>query len=128
MFKAQRAPLMALPVQAREISGPDIYLTAAYWALTTLTTIGFGDVTPISNAERAVLLFVELMGVLFFGILLGSITSLLQVCSSWLLHVIPISQACKSRHSRVCCNVGDQRSTCSAACLHPTMQALHIPR
>ena len=61
------------------IPGPDIYLAAAYWSLTAITTIGFGDITPISNAERAVMLLVEVLGVLFFGILLGSITSLLQV-------------------------------------------------
>lgn len=68
--------------EARTIPGPIIYLAAAYWALTTITTIGFGDVTPIRNAERATLLFIELMGVLFFGILLGSITSLLQRASA----------------------------------------------
>jgi len=44
-----------------------------------VSTIGFGDVTPITDAERAVLLLLELTGVLFFGILLSSITSLLQV-------------------------------------------------
>ena len=56
-----------------------MYLVAAYWSLTTVVTIGFGDVTPSTDAERAVMLFVELTGVVFFGILLGSVTSLLQV-------------------------------------------------
>ena len=66
-------------VQARGIPGPQVYLAAAYWSLTTVVTIGFGDVTPSTDAERAVMLFVELAGVVFFGILLGSVTSLLQV-------------------------------------------------
>ena len=58
-------------LQAKSIPGPYVYLAAAYWSLTTVSTIGFGDILPITNAERAVMLF--------FGILLGSITSLLQV-------------------------------------------------
>lgn len=44
-----------------------------------MATIGFGDILPVTNAERAVMLLVQITGVLFFGILLGSITSLLQV-------------------------------------------------
>lgn len=66
-------------LQAKMIPGPDIYLAAAYWSLTTVSTIGFGDILPITNAERAVMLMSQITGVLFFGILLGSITSLLQV-------------------------------------------------
>lgn len=85
-------------VQARAIPGPRVYLAAAYWSLTTVSTIGFGDVTPITDAERAVLLLLELTGVLFFGILLSSITSLLQVrirqyltcCPSHSMH--PVSE------------------------------------
>ncbi len=46
-----------------------------------VSTIGFGDILPRSDAERAIMLFSQLMGVLFFGILLGSITSLLQASS-----------------------------------------------
>ena len=68
-------------MQARSIPGPQVYLAAAYWSLTTVVTIGFGDITPHTDAERAVMLFVELAGVIFFGILLGSVTSLLQVSS-----------------------------------------------
>ena len=68
-----------LCIQARSIPGPDVYLAAAYWSLTTVSTIGFGDILPITNAERAVMLMSQITGVLFFGILLGSITSLLQV-------------------------------------------------
>lgn len=68
-----------LCMQALSIPGPTVYLAAAYWSLTTVATIGFGDILPVTNAERAVMLLVQITGVLFFGILLGSITSLLQV-------------------------------------------------
>lgn len=83
-YPSQQTGLLAF--QARTIPGPRVYLAAAYWSLTTVATIGFGDLTPVTDAERAVLLFMELTGVLFFGILLSSITSLLQVrCTTSLL-------------------------------------------
>ncbi|DBA74007.1 hypothetical protein WJX77_011223 [Trebouxia sp. C0004] len=67
--------------EAHTIPGPSVWLAAAYWSLTTVSTIGFGDILPRSDAERAIMLFAQIMGVLFFGILLGSITSLLQRAS-----------------------------------------------
>ena len=90
--------------QALAIPGPTIYLAAAYWSLTTVATIGFGDILPVTNAERAIMLLVQITGVLFFGILLGSITSLLQVSQMQLLcylapgHVTPEEYCCTLSH------------------------------
>ena len=66
-------------MQAQSIAGPTVWLAAAYWSLTIVSTIGFGDVLPYTNAERGVMLLAQLAGVLWFGIVLGSVTSLLQV-------------------------------------------------
>ena len=52
------------------------YLYAVYWALTTLTTVGYGDITPTNNLERAYSLFALLTGALVFGYMLSSIGSL----------------------------------------------------
>ena len=37
------------------------YLYAVYWALTTLTTVGYGDITPTNNYERGYTLIVLLV-------------------------------------------------------------------
>lgn len=54
------------------------YLYAVYWALTTLTTVGYGDITPTNNVERIYSLFALLTGALVFGYMLSSIGSLVQ--------------------------------------------------
>ena len=43
------------------------YLYSVYWALTTLTTVGYGDITPTNNLERLYSLFALLTGALVFG-------------------------------------------------------------
>ena len=39
-----------------------IYLGAFYYSLTTMTTVGYGDVHPYSNLERIVAMFLMLNG------------------------------------------------------------------
>ena len=43
-----------------------------YFALTTLTTIGFGDFHPISDSEKLVMVILFLGGVGVFSIMLGN--------------------------------------------------------
>jgi len=45
-----------------------------YFALTTLTTIGFGDYHPISDSEKIVMVFCFIGGVGVFTIMLGNFT------------------------------------------------------
>lgn len=53
------------------------YLYSIYWALMTLTTVGYGDITPANNPERAYALFSLLIGALVFGFMLSSIGDLI---------------------------------------------------
>ena len=49
------------------------YLWSVYWALTTLTTVGYGDITPTNSAEQAYECFALLIGGLIFGYLLSQV-------------------------------------------------------
>ena len=58
---------------------PDVqYLYALYWALTTLTTVGYGDIIPTNNAERTFCMVSFIVGALVFGYMLSSIASLVN--------------------------------------------------
>ena len=46
-----------------------------WWALQTVTTVGYGDVTPTHTSGRIVAAFVMLQGIAFVAILVAAITS-----------------------------------------------------
>jgi hypothetical protein len=47
-------------------------IKVTYWAFTTLSTVGFGDFHPRSNAERALCAVILLFGVTMFSFILGN--------------------------------------------------------
>ena len=53
------------------------YLYSVYWALMTLTTVGYGDITPANDTERGYALASLLIGALVFGYMLSSIGDLI---------------------------------------------------
>ena len=64
-------PQAAVPLERK-------YLFSIYWALTTLTTVGYGDITPQNDIERRFVTVALLLGSLVFAYILGVIASLLQ--------------------------------------------------
>ena len=54
------------------------YLYSLYWALTTLTTVGYGDILAQNNWERGYAIGALLIGALIFGYMLSSIGSLVS--------------------------------------------------
>eukprot|EP00930_Biecheleria_cincta_P033579 TRINITY_DN23267_c0_g1_i1.p1 TRINITY_DN23267_c0_g1~~TRINITY_DN23267_c0_g1_i1.p1 ORF type:complete len:724 (-),score=90.96 TRINITY_DN23267_c0_g1_i1:90-2261(-) len=54
---------------------PTRYLAALYWAMATLTTVGYGDMIPLSNGGRAYTMIAMIIGGAFYGYIVGSITS-----------------------------------------------------
>jgi len=50
-----------------------LYTSALYWTLTTMFTVGFGDIVPTSNIERCYAITLQLVGGILQGIVFGNI-------------------------------------------------------
>lgn len=53
------------------------YDLALYWTITTLTTVGYGDITPDSSSTRIYTMFIMIMGVAMYAFVIGNISRLL---------------------------------------------------
>jgi len=51
------------------------YGTALYWAVTCLTTVGFGDITPTNGLEVAIASFAMIVGGSYYGYLIATLTA-----------------------------------------------------
>jgi len=49
-----------------------------YFALTTLSTVGYGDYYPISNLERICAVVIMLGGVAFFSYIMGNFIEIIS--------------------------------------------------
>ncbi len=54
------------------------YFVALYWAFTTMTTVGYGDIMIVNNTERLVAMFAMIVGGACFGYIIGGVTSILE--------------------------------------------------
>lgn len=54
------------------------YITAMYWTVTTLTTIGYGDITPTNNQGRLFTMVIMILGVGVYGFVIGTVTKMVQ--------------------------------------------------
>ncbi|MEZ4743408.1 MAG: ion channel [Bdellovibrionota bacterium] len=53
------------------------YIEATYWTITTLTTVGYGDITPQNNIARFFTMFVMVTGVGFYGLVIGQFSRIM---------------------------------------------------
>merc|ERR1719271_660130 len=49
---------------------------SVYWTMTTMTTLGYGDITPQNPNEVGMAMVVMLMGAIVFAYIIGSITTI----------------------------------------------------
>jgi len=53
------------------------YIKALYWCITTITTIGYGDITPSTNVQTIYTMFVQITGAGMYGYIIGNLASML---------------------------------------------------
>ena len=53
------------------------YVSAVYWAIVTMCTVGYGDVLPITTAERTVAIFVMCLGTFLYAYIIGAFSTIM---------------------------------------------------
>ena len=76
-------------------NGVDLYLAALHWATMTLTTIGYGDIVPITATERIICFIGQLMGVLVSAYVIGASATVLDTTTMCALHCSLMRVRCR---------------------------------
>ena len=65
-----------------DASNFSVYVASIYWAFSTLTTVGYGDISAETDLERIVAIFWMLLGVAFYTFVIGQLTALISNINS----------------------------------------------
>jgi hypothetical protein len=63
--------------EMQDFSIYDLYVTSFYFSVTTIITVGYGDITAISSGEKLVAVFLMLIGVIAFSYATGALGNIL---------------------------------------------------
>lgn len=61
-----------------DMSNPDLYIVALYFTVTTIVTVGYGDISAYTSGERVFCVFLMLAGVISFSFATGTLASLIS--------------------------------------------------
>lgn len=68
---------LALRGLAPELDLQTNYARALYWCITTLTTVGYGDITPYNNAQIIYAIAVMIIGAGLYGYIIANVANIL---------------------------------------------------
>ena len=60
-----------------DMTNYDLYVTSFYFSVTTIVTVGYGDITAISSTEKLVAVFLMIIGVIAFSFATGALSSII---------------------------------------------------
>ena len=67
--------LLIVPVESRyEGANINTMFDGVWWAVTTITSVGYGDTFPVSKTGKVMGMMLEVAGVLAFGLLISLVT------------------------------------------------------
>jgi hypothetical protein len=58
------------------------YISSLYWSVTTMLTVGYGDIVAITNGEKVYAIFTMLLGCCLFAYVMSSIGGLVNEISN----------------------------------------------
>jgi len=54
------------------------YMDSIYWCITTITTVGYGDISPVTDLQKTLTMVAMFLGVAVYGYIIGNVASLLS--------------------------------------------------
>lgn len=92
------------------------YAASLYWAVTTMSTTGYGDILPMTNLERSYALIVMLIGVVVSALVFGVLGQIItDAFDSLATGAQSQNQVCASRE--VCLSFSGGRVVEAATCV-----------
>lgn len=53
------------------------YVDAVYWAIVTMSSVGYGDVLPVTTSERTIAIFVIVLGAFLYAYIIGAFSTIM---------------------------------------------------